>query len=148
MQTADASSVVFAGWADTTNATICSIYRGTYDMADFAYVLGGDLYSNYFFTYSSSQIPSDKNPNGSNDTRFKDKDMDAALNALSNAVDPADQFAAATTVQNAYAAGLPEIPIYYRAETTGLGKRVGNWPGYNPSSAGPTWNTGDWFVNP
>jgi len=148
VQTGDASSVVFAGWADTTKDTQCSIYRGTYDIADFAYVLGGDLYSNYYFTYSSTQIPSDKNPNGSNDTRFSDKNMDAALNTLSSAVDPVDQLAAAVAVQTAYSAGIPEIPIYYRAETTGLGNRVGNWPGYNPSSAGPTWNTGDWFVNP
>jgi len=148
VQTGDAASVVFAGWADTTKDTVCSIYRGTYDIADFAYILGGDLYSNYYFTYASTQIPSDKNPNGSNDTRFNDKDMDAALNTLSNAVDPVDQFAAAVTVQTAYSAGIPEIPIYYRAETTGLGNHVGNWPGYNPSSAGPTWNTGDWFVNP
>jgi len=146
VQTADASSVVFAGWADTTKDTQCSIYRGTYDIADFAYVLGGDLYSNYYFTYSSAQIPSDKNPNGSNDTRFTDKDMDAALNTLADAVDPNAQFQAAVTVQNAYAAGIPEIPIYYRAEVTGVGNHVGNWPGYNPSSAGPTWNTGDWFV--
>ena len=71
ISTADASSVVFAGWADTTPTTQCSIYRGTYSIADFAYVLGGDLYSNYYYTYASSQIPSDKNPNGSNDTRIQ-----------------------------------------------------------------------------
>ncbi len=144
--TADASSVVFAGWADTTPTTQCSIYRGNYSIADFAYILGGDLYSNLFPVYHSSQIPSDANPNGSNDTRFNDPAMDKAIETLSTAVDPNDQFSAAVTVQKAYAAGIPEIPIYYRAETTGVGVSVGNWPGYNPSSVGPTWNTQDWYV--
>jgi ABC-type transport system substrate-binding protein len=71
--------------------------------------------------------------------------MDAALKILSSAVDPKDQLTAMVAVQKAYVAGLPEIPLYYRAETTGVGVHMGNWPGYNPSSIGPTWDVEDWF---
>ena len=81
VSTADATSVVFTPWGGATDDTLCSIYRGTYDMADYAYILGGDLYSNYYYTYHSSQIPSDDNPNGSNDSRLANDEMDAALTA-------------------------------------------------------------------
>jgi peptide/nickel transport system substrate-binding protein len=148
IQTADAGSVYFAGWADTTPQTQCSIYRGTYDIALFAYILGGDLYSNYFYTYHSSQIPSDKNPNGSNDTRLNNPDVDASLTALGVEVDPAKQKALAATFQKAYAATIAEIPLYYRAETTGVSAHVGGWVKYNPSSAGPTWNPETWSYLP
>lgn len=145
VSTADASSVVFAGWADTTDDTNCSIYRGTYDIADYAYILGGDIYSNYYYTYHSSQIPSDKSPNGSNDTRINDPDMDAALTALGYEIDPQKQNALASTVQKTVATQNNEIPTYYRAETTGVSTHVGGWTQYNPSSAGPTWHVESWF---
>lgn len=145
VSTADATSVVFAGWANTTDDTNCSIYRGTYDIADYAYILGGDLYSNYYYTYHSKQIPSDKSPDGSNDTRLAVPEMDAALDGLGVEVDPAKQNAFATTVQQTIATQNNEIPIYYRAETTGVGVHVGGWGIYNPSSVGPTWHVEDWF---
>ena len=53
---------VFAGWADTTPTTQCWIYRGTYAIADFAYVLGGDLYGNYYYAYETEQHPSATTP--------------------------------------------------------------------------------------
>ncbi|MEO7118258.1 MAG: ABC transporter substrate-binding protein [Candidatus Limnocylindrales bacterium] len=148
IQTADAGSVYFAGWADTTAKTECSIYRGTYDVALFAYILGGDLYSNYYYTYHSSQIPSDANPNGSNDTRINDPELDAALDDLGTLVDLDEQLAAAATVQTAYAAAIAEIPLYYRGEVTGIGNHVGGWLNYNPSSAGPTWDPEVWYFIP
>ena len=144
--TADAGSVVFAGWADTTPTTDGSIYRGTYDIADFAYVMGADIYSNYYYTYASDQWPELGDNSGSNDTRFSSPAMDAALTAVKSAVDLKDQLQYAKAIQDAYIAGVPEIPLYYRAEVTGVGTRLGNWPGYNPSSVGPTWNVEDWFV--
>jgi ABC-type transport system substrate-binding protein len=149
VKTADAGSVVFAGWADTKPTTDCSIYRGNYDIADFAYVLTGSPYNDYYYTYHSSQFPetSDKNA-GSNTTRFSDPTMDAALAALKNDVDPAAQQKDAGAVQDSYVAGTPEIPLYYRAETTGVGVHVGGWSLYNPSSVGPVWNPEDWFYKP
>jgi ABC-type transport system substrate-binding protein len=145
--TADAGSVVFAGFADVTYDTNCSIYRGTYDIADYAYVLGGDIYGNYFYTYSSSQIP-ETNPNGSNDTRLNNPDMDTALNALGYEVDLSKQNQYASTVQQTIATQNNEIPLYYRAETTGVSVHMGGWNKYNPSSVGPTWHVEDWNFIP
>jgi peptide/nickel transport system substrate-binding protein len=148
IKTADAGSVVFAGWADTKPDTDCSIYRANYDIADFAYILGGDPYNSYFFGYHTSQWPEKGDHSGANTTRFSDPAMDKALDALKNDVDLSKQLADAQTVQDAYNAGIPEIPIYYRAETTGIGVHVGGWPTYNVSSFGPTWQVEDWFFKP
>jgi len=145
IKTGDATSVVFAGWNDTKPDTDCSLYRGNYDIADFAYVITGSPYNDYYFTYSSEQWPEKGDHNGSNDTRFADPNMDKALNALAVDIDPKAQLVDAGTVQDAYAAGIPEIPIYYRSEATGLSVHVGNWPGYAPSATGPTWAVEDWY---
>jgi ABC-type transport system substrate-binding protein len=141
IQTADATSVYFASWADTTPETQCSIYRGTYDVALFAYIIGGDLYSNYYFAYHTSQIP----PAGNNTTRISVPELDASLDALGNEIDQEAQFAAAAVMQENLAAALPEIPLYYRAETTGVGRHLGGYETYNPSSAGPTWDVERWY---
>lgn len=145
IKTADAGSVVFAGWADTKPDTDCSIYRGNYDLADFAYILTADIYNNYYFTYNSSQFPEIPPNQGSNDTRFSSPAMDQATNAVGTEVDLAKQLAYAQQIQAAYVAGTPEIPLYYRNETTGVGVHMGNWPKYNPSSIGPLWDVEDWY---
>jgi len=145
--TADATSVVFAGWNDTASTPTkdCEMYRGNYDIVDYAYIIGGSPYSDNDPVYDSAQWPEKGDHSGANDSRFSSPDMDAALKILSSAVDPKDQLTAMVAVQKAYVAGLPEIPLYYRAETTGVGVHMGNWPGYNPSSIGPTWDVEDWF---
>ncbi len=144
ISTADAASVFFASWAETTPDTQCSIYRGTYDVALFTYVIGGDLYSNYFFTYHTSQIP----PAGNNTSRVSDPALDASLEALGREIDQAAQLDAAKTMQEALAAAAVEIPLYYRAETTGVGNHLGGYERYNPSSAGPTWDVEKWHFIP
>lgn len=144
IQTADATSVYFASWADTTPDTQCSIYRGTYDVALFAWVVGGDLYSNYFPIYHSSQIP----PTGNNTSRIADPELDASIEALGKEIDQAAQLKAATTMQEILASVVSEIPLYYRAETTGVGNHLGGYDRFNPSSAGPTWDVEKWYFVP
>lgn len=146
IQTEDAASVYFADWADTTPETECSIYRGSYDVALFAWVFTGDLYGDAFYVYHSSQIPSDDNPNGYNNTRIADPDIDAALDAIGASVDPAFQLEQANVVQQGIIDTVTEIPLYYRSETTGISNRVGGWEKYNPSTAGALWDTESWFV--
>jgi peptide/nickel transport system substrate-binding protein len=148
IKTADAGSVVFAGWNDTKPDTDCSIYRGNYDIADFAYVITGSPYNDYYYTYSSSQWPEKGDHSGSNDTRFADPTMDQALSKLETDVDLKAQLQDAGAVQDAYVAGIPEVPLYYRSEAVGLSVHVGNWPGYAPSSVGPTWDVEDWYYKP
>jgi len=144
IQTADATSVYFASWADTTPDTQCSIYRGTYDVALFAWVVGGDLYSNYFPIYHSSQIP----PTGNNTSRIADPELDASIEALGKEIDQAAQLTAATKMQEILASVVSEIPLYYRAETTGVGNHLGGYARFNPSSAGPTWDVEKWYFVP
>ncbi len=145
IQTVDAGSVLFTGW--TKNPANCSIYGGTYDIADYAYIIGADIYGDYYYTYDSAQIP-ETNHNGSNDTRLNNPDMDAALSKLGFDVDPVAQLADGSTVQQVIATENNEIPLYYRAETTGVGVHVGGWTTYNPSSVGPTWNAETWYFVP
>jgi peptide/nickel transport system substrate-binding protein len=145
IKTADATSVIFGPWADTKPDTDCAIYRGNYDIADYASLLTSDPYNNYYFSYSTEAWPEKGDHSGTNNTRFSDPDMDKALTALKTDVDLSKQLADAKAVQDAYNAGIPEIPLYYRSETTGLSVHVGGWPGYNVSSAGATWMTEDWF---
>ena len=148
IKTADAGSVVFAGWTSTTPTTQCSIYRGTYDIADFAYVLTGSPYNDAYYTYSSSQFPEIGNHGGSNDTRFSSPQMDAALAKLATDVSLTAQQKDAGAVQDAYVAGIPEIPLYYRSEAVGTSVHLGNWPGYAPSANGPLWDVEDWYYKP
>jgi len=148
IKTGDAASVFFAGWTGTTATSDPSIYRGNFDLGDFAYVLTGTPYGDYFQAYSSTTWPELGDHSGSNDTRFKSAQMDAALNALSTDVPLDSQLKDAQAVQDAYVAGIPEIPLYFRGEVTGVGVHMGNWPGYNPSGIGPTWDVEDWFYKP
>jgi peptide/nickel transport system substrate-binding protein len=144
IQTADAASVYFASYANTTPETQCSIYRGTYDVALFAYILGADLYSNYYFAYHSSQIP----PVANNTTRISVPALDEALVAVGREILPETQLEAATIMQQELAKALPEIPLYYRAEVTGVSNHVGGWVRFNPSTAGPTWDAQNWYFIP
>jgi peptide/nickel transport system substrate-binding protein len=147
IETADATSVVFATWTETeaTPDKNCEMYRGNYDMVDYAYVIGGSPYSDWYTIYDSTQWPEKGDHSGWNDTRMASPQMDQALAVLKDAVDLQAQLTASVDTQKAYEANIPEIPIYYRAETTGVGVHVGNWPGYNPSSIGPTWDVEDWY---
>jgi peptide/nickel transport system substrate-binding protein len=148
IKTGDAGSAFFGGWTTTTPTTDPSIYRGNYDIADFAYVMSGSPYGDYFVSYDSTQWPQLGDHSGANDTRFASPQMDTALAELKTDVALGAQLYDAYAVQDAHAAGIPEIPLYYDSTITGVGVHLGNWPGYNPSSQGPTWNVEDWYVKP
>ena len=74
--------------------------------------------------------------------------IDKAIEALGTEIDIAKQKDLAGTVQDKLAAAIPEIVLYYRAETTGVGAHLGGFDRYNPSTAGALWDTQNWFVNP
>ena len=67
------------------------MYRGNYDIVDYAYIVGGSPYSDNDPVYDSTQFPDNAatGHNGANDTRFSSPAMDAALKILQTAVDPA-----------------------------------------------------------
>jgi peptide/nickel transport system substrate-binding protein len=148
-----------ATWAETTASTECSLSRGTYDLDSLTYFLAGSPYDDSS-SYSSDQWPEKGDHSGQNDTRFSDPTVDQAITTLRSAIDLPAQADAARAFQDAYVAGMPEIPLYYRAETTGISVHVGNWQGFSPSipgtigplanganggSFGPLWNVEDWY---
>ena len=143
----DGPSVFFARWDSSLPSTDCSIFRGNYDISDFGWLLQGSPYVDWFGAFSSSQWPQLVHGWG-NDTRFANTAADAALGRLATDISLAAQLADASTVQDAVIGATAEIPLYYSGALTGVGIHAGNWPGFNPSPQGPTWDVEDWFYKP
>jgi peptide/nickel transport system substrate-binding protein len=143
----DGPSVFFALWDTSSPATDCSIFRGNYDISDFGWLLSGMPYVDWFGPYSSSQWPELVHGWG-NDTRFANPAADAALGRLATDTSIGAQLADAATVQDAVIGGTAEIPLYYYGQPTGVGIHLANWPGFNPSPVGPTWDVEDWYSKP
>jgi peptide/nickel transport system substrate-binding protein len=142
---ADATSVVFASYNDVTDSTECSIYRGTYDIALYTSIFTFDLFGDYYFSYHSSQIPDDPPHDGGNTTRFKDPEMDAALDTMKNSIRTDELVKAADTVQKLDVEKVGDIGLYYRQSVRGVSTRLQNFF-TNPSSASDQWNIEDWWV--
>jgi peptide/nickel transport system substrate-binding protein len=142
---ADAASVFFAGWNDTTPDTACSIYRGTYDLALFAWILTFDLFGNYYYSYHTDQWPDEEPHDGGNTSRFSNPEMDAALDTLRDSIKTEDQIEAVFTVQQIYADQAAEIPLYYRQSTRGKSVRLQNFF-KNPGTSSDMWNIEDWWI--
>ncbi len=144
----DGSTVLFAGWSDVKADTKCNLAHGTYDLAEFAYVLGFDLYGDYYYSYHSAQIPTEANKGNGYDTlRYASPKMDAAIDVLAKAIDPADQVEAAYKVQQVYIDEVPEIVLYYRNEARGVGTKLQDFF-KNPSTSSDMWNIEDWWLTP
>jgi peptide/nickel transport system substrate-binding protein len=139
------SDVMFDGWNDTTAETPCSIYRGTYDLSLFAWVLTFDLFGNYYYSYHTAQWPDEEPHDGGNTSRFSNPDMDAALDVLKDKITTVDQIEAAKTVQKVFVEQFAEIPLYYREEARGVSTRLQNFF-KNPGTASDIWNVEDWWV--
>ncbi|HSS36318.1 MAG TPA: ABC transporter substrate-binding protein [Patescibacteria group bacterium] len=144
----DGTGVLFAGWSDVKADTDCNLAHGTYDLAEFAYVLSFDLYGDYYYSYHSEQIPTEANKgNGYNTLRFKSPEMDEAIDVLEQAVAPGQQVDATYTIQRVYVDQVPEIVLYYRNEARGIGAKLQNFR-KNPSTASDIWNVEDWWLVP
>ena len=142
----DSTTVLFANWPDVKADTKCNLAHGNYDTSEFAYVLSFDLYGDYYYAYSSEQIPTDANKgNGYNYIRLNNPDMDAAINVLTNAIKPADQVQAAYKIQEVYLDQIPEVVIYYRNGVRGVSTPLQNFF-QNPSTASDMWNIQDWWM--
>ena len=141
----DSTAVLFANWPDVTADTKCNLARGQYDTSEFAYVLTFDLFGDYYYSYHTEQIPTDANDgDGYNYIRLSNPEMDAALDTLKSAIKTEDQVKAAYTLQEIYTTEVPEIPLYYRAESYGVAADLHNWT-HNPSTSSVMWNVEDWW---
>ncbi len=138
--------VLFGAWSDVPADTKCNLAHGNYDTAEFLYQLGFDLFGNYAM-YTSDQIPTDANKEGTNYLRLDDPEMEGALGLLEHAIDPTEAVRAAYRMQRAYTTLIPEIPLWYDADVRGVTLRLqGFFP--NPSPATDIWNVEDWWAAP
>lgn len=143
IQTTIAATGIFASWAQSTDETPCNLAHGNFQIALYTWILGGEAGSFFYDLFHSSRIPSEANPNGGNNTRISDPELDAAVEAFVGEVDPEVLLDAAATIQQKSVDLTPEIVLYYRAEPTGVGARLKGFL-QNPSSAGPLWNVETW----
>jgi len=139
------SDIMFDSWQDTTDESDCSIYRGTYDLSLFAWVLTFDLFGDYYYSYHTDQWPDAEPHDGGNTSRFSNPEMDAALDVLKDKITTTDQIAAVKTVQEIFVQQYAEIPLYYRNEARGVSTRLQNFF-KNPGTASDMWNIEDWWV--
>jgi peptide/nickel transport system substrate-binding protein len=139
------TDILFDGWNDTTEESDCNIYRGTYDLALFAWVFTFDLFGNYYYSYHTDQWPDEEPHDGGNTSRFSNPEMDAALDALAVEITTEAQIEAVRTVQQIYVDNVAEIPLYYRNETRGVSTRLQNFE-KNPTTSSDIWNIEDWWI--
>lgn len=138
-----AGDALFAPWQEVRADTTCNLARGTYDTAHYSYILGMDLFGNYYYSYHSEQIPTEANGGtGLNFLRLADPEMDAALEALESAVAPGEQLQAAYTVQRIYSDQVPEVPLFYQITSIPVRARVQNFA----KNSAEMWNVQDWWV--
>jgi len=134
------STNIFADYTEATLDTPCALSTSNFDLAEHAFrpsidPLGNDV------SYSSTQF----HPDGTNDARVNDPDIDAALGAVKNSVDFAVIKDAMATFQKVYVEKTVEIPLYYLKNVELSGPRIGNYFA-NGTEAGSTWNGEDWFA--
>ena len=148
IKTVDASSALFAGWGDTTPTTPCSIYRGNYDIADFAYVFSpDDLYGDTYYTYDSSQIPTRNFPDGANAGRVNVPKIDRAIDTLGRSMDADAVFSAMKTFQKLFHTKTAEIPLYFRQDVQIADPHLRNISD-DPATGGLLWNVQHWWFAP
>jgi ABC-type transport system substrate-binding protein len=147
VNTVDSTKVFFATWGDVTADTKCSLFRGNYDTAEYAYVLSFDLFGNTYYSYHKDQIPTDANKgNGYNSLYLNDPDVNAAIDKMKSSINPQDQLQYSYQVQKIIDVDKQyEIVLYYRTSVRGVSTRLQNFLA-NPSTASDLWNAQDWFV--
>ncbi|NBO52974.1 MAG: hypothetical protein EBU83_06030 [bacterium] len=88
--------------------------------------------------YHSSKVE----PDGQNDAKVNDPELDAQLDIIKGTIDLDEIAAAAAKVQEIMAATTVEIPLYYWMGIELVSDKVVGFL-QNPTQAGPLWNAGD-----
>ena len=123
---------------------MCALSRGNYHISLFTYLLS-DPGALYYSLFHSANIP----PGGDNGnwTRTDNEELDVVLADALEAITQEDILGSLGAVQQAIVDLKPEIPLYYRGETSGVGRHLGNhFP--NPATFGPVWNVQEWYFIP
>jgi peptide/nickel transport system substrate-binding protein len=131
---------IFASFNESTDDTPCVLSRHKFDLAEHAFSVPLDPLAN-FSTYHSGQ----EAPNGGNDAAIEDPDVDRILDGVKGTVEFAEIKTLMAEWQKIYVEKTMEIPLYFRKDVSLRNTRVSNFTG-NPTTGGPMWNVGDWFV--
>jgi peptide/nickel transport system substrate-binding protein len=141
-----AEPTIFDGWNDVDPDQTCNLSHGTYDSTEFAWVQSFDIFGSFFFSYHSSQIPTEENQGaGANYVRLNSPAMDEALDALFGATDPAEAYSLAAEIQQIHTEEQVEVVLYYRSGVRGLNTSLQNFA-RNPSTFSDMWNIADWYL--
>jgi peptide/nickel transport system substrate-binding protein len=133
-------SHIFATLEESNAETPCALVRGNFDLALHSVASSIDPVG-YYYSYHSTQFP----PEGANDARVSDPEIDAALDGVRTSVDFKEIRRFMADFQANYVEKTVEIPLFYRKQVALHAPQLGNFVD-NPTQAGPTWNVVDWYL--
>jgi peptide/nickel transport system substrate-binding protein len=135
------SSVLFGSWQDGSARK-----RGKFDMLMWTTGPGIDPDNHMFTYYHSSSIPSEANKGaGANYSRWKNSQVDDALDAASKTLDLSKRQASYAIVAKKITEELPSIQLYNRLTLNAHKKTLVGFQ--NNVYVGAFWNTQDWSLN-
>ena len=117
---------------------------GTFDMVLYTSAPGIDPHSTIFPRYHSKQIPTAADCSGQNYTRFKNADVDKAIDEAGSTLDLEKRKAAYQIVMKALNANYMIIWLYDRADIDARSVKLSGWKGNAWQRF--TWNVEDWFL--
>ena len=126
---------LFAAWPSGV------IKSGKFEMAMWAWDTGPD--PDNLNTWHSARIP----PKGSNQTRYKNPEVDRLLEAATRTFRQDERRAAYRKVSGILAKDLPNVPLLYWTVLDAVRERVDGFQP-NPTSAGNLWNVYAWKIHP
>ena len=129
------------GFDQASIATPCAVSHGNFDVAMEPLQGSFDPIS-LLARYDSSRFE----PNGENDARVANPQLDAALEAVSGTVDFVAVKRAMSTFQHVYVDKTVEIPLYFLLQGELIDGHVGNF--FSNPVAGTLWNAVDWYRKP
>ncbi|HEY7126661.1 MAG TPA: peptide ABC transporter substrate-binding protein [Ktedonobacterales bacterium] len=117
---------------------------GQYDLALFAYNFPVEPDGSLYPSFHSSEIPNKQNPGGGNWEHVSNPQVDQALDQGRTTLDPNKRTQIYKDLQKTLVQQVYTIPMYLRPDITLTSSVIGNYYS-NPTSAGNTWNVGDWY---
>lgn len=115
------------------------LYKDKFDLALYAYSSSPD--PDDIYIWNSTQVP----PNGQNETRFSNPEVDRLTVEGDQTMDLAKRAAIYRQIQLDLAKYEPMVPLLYWTTIDAINTRVHGFRP-NPTSAGNLWNTQDWYV--
>lgn len=135
------SSVLFGSWSDGSARK-----KGTFDLLMWTTGPGIDPDNHLFNYFHSSSIPSDANKGaGANYSRWKNAQVDDALDAAAKTLDPAKRAASYGIVAKKIGEEIPSIQLYNRLTLNAFKKSLSGFA--NNVYVGAFWNTQDWSIS-